>query len=153
MQVSRSRARTIRFTVALTLAIFLMGMLVYTTFSVASPERFPKQIAVAAEAGQTYRLGGRVVEGSVTRKDGVLRFAMGHPGTGDGPTVKVVYSGTVPDPFREGRDVIIDVQKGQDGTFVGQGNSLVTKCPSKFNGEAMNPDTGPIDKTAAPAGT
>jgi cytochrome c-type biogenesis protein CcmE len=154
VQVSRSRARTIRFTAALTLAIFLAGMLVYTTFSVASPERFPQQLASQAEPGKTYRLGGRVVEGSVVRKDGTLRFKMGHPGTAAGPTVTVTYAGTVPDPFREGRDVIIDVQQGEGGTFVGQGNSLVTKCPSKFNGEAMNPDgSGPVDKTAAPAGT
>lgn len=155
MQVSRSRARTVRFTVALTLAIFLAGMLVYTTFSVASPERFPKQIAKVAEPGQTYRVGGRVIDGSVSRKDGILRFEMGHPGTGVGPTIKVTYEGTVPDPFREGRDVIIDVQQAPAGgtAFIGQGNSLVTKCPSKFNGEAMNPSGGPVDKTAAPAGS
>ncbi len=46
-------------------------------------------------------------------------------------SVPVRYGGVVPDPFREGREVIV---KGElkDGTFVGQRDSLVTKCPSKF---------------------
>jgi len=43
----------------------------------------------------------------------------------------VRYAGEVPDPFREGREVIV---KGslKDGQFIGQRDSLVTKCPSKF---------------------
>jgi cytochrome c-type biogenesis protein CcmE len=40
----------------------------------------------------------------------------------------------VPDPFREGREIVIDVRKEGDG-FVGQPDSLVTKCPSKFTAE------------------
>jgi cytochrome c-type biogenesis protein CcmE len=45
--------------------------------------------------------------------------------------VPLVYSGTVPDPFREGREVIVTVQK-QGGQYVGERNSLITKCPSKY---------------------
>ena len=41
------------------------------------------------------------------------------------------YTGAVPDPFRAGREVIVTVRK-QGGTFVGERDSLVTKCPSKF---------------------
>ncbi len=63
--------------------------------------------------------------------------------------ITVVYSGTVPDTFREGRDIIIDVKQRSDGVFVGQGNSLLTKCPSKFNGAELNPDSGPVDKDTA----
>ncbi|MBJ7470549.1 MAG: cytochrome c maturation protein CcmE [Solirubrobacteraceae bacterium] len=158
MQVSRSRRRTVRFVVALTLAVALSGALVYTTFSVASPERFPSQIATAADPEQTYRVGGHVIAGSVSRKEGVLRFKLGHPGTGAGEPINVVYNGTVPDPFREGRDVIIDVKQGAGGEaaqFVGQGNSLVTKCPSKFNGEPFDQNrpagAEQVDGPAAPA--
>jgi cytochrome c-type biogenesis protein CcmE len=43
----------------------------------------------------------------------------------------VTYTGEVPDPFRDGREVIV-TGKLQDGTFVGQRDSLITKCPSKF---------------------
>lgn len=148
--VSRSRARTIRFTLALTVAIFLAGMLVYTTFSAASPERFPSQLAVTAKPEQTYRVGGRVQPDSVSRPGGILKFKLGNPGKTDGKTISISYAGTVPDTFREGRDIIIDVKRSNDGvTFVGQGNTLLTKCPSKFNGAEMNQDTGPVDKKAA----
>lgn len=152
--VSRSRARTVRFTLALAAALFLAGMLVYTTFSAASPERFPKQLAATWTAEQTYRVGGRVLDGSVTRRDGVLRFKLGHPGTGAGAPIAIEYRGTVPDPFREGRDVLIDVKRpagaADDSPWIGQANSLITKCPSKFNGEEMNPQGGPVSE---PAGT
>ncbi len=141
--MSRSRARTVRFTLALAAAIFLAGMLVYTTFSAASPERFPKQLASEWVPEQSYRVAGRVMPDSVTRKDGVLRFTVGHPGTGEGQPIAIEYRGTVPDPFREGRDVIIDVSKPAGATkadpFTGEGNSLITKCPSKFNGEEIAP--------------
>ncbi|MEH3052809.1 MAG: cytochrome c maturation protein CcmE [Patulibacter minatonensis] len=152
MQVSRSRARSVRFTFALTLAIFLGGMLVYTTFSAASPERFADQLVRHAEPDQTYRVGGRVVPGSVSRPGGILKFRMARPGRTDGVTIAVSYAGTVPDTFRAGRDIIIDVKKtpgAAKDVFEGQGNTLLTKCPSKFNGEDMNPDTGPVDKQSA----
>ena len=45
--------------------------------------------------------------------------------------IPLSYTGTVPDPFREGREVIVTVQR-QAGRFVGERNSLITKCPSKF---------------------
>jgi cytochrome c-type biogenesis protein CcmE len=41
----------------------------------------------------------------------------------------------VPDPFREGREVIV-TGRVEDGTFVAERDSLVTKCPSKFSDEA-----------------
>ena len=43
----------------------------------------------------------------------------------------VTYTGVVPDPFREGREVIVSGEL-KNGTFVAERDSLVTKCPSKF---------------------
>ena len=54
-----------------------------------------------------------------------------------GATVPVRYTGSVPDPFRDGREVIVSGQLKQ-GTFVAERDSLVTKCPSKFQ-DADNP--------------
>ena len=45
--------------------------------------------------------------------------------------IPVTYTGKVPDPFRGGREVIVN-GKMQNGTFVGERDTLVTKCPSKF---------------------
>jgi cytochrome c-type biogenesis protein CcmE len=49
-------------------------------------------------------------------------------------SVPVSYAGSVPDPFREGREVIVTVQRpaGTGSVFVGERNSLITKCPSKY---------------------
>jgi cytochrome c-type biogenesis protein CcmE len=46
-------------------------------------------------------------------------------------SVPVIYRGAVPEPFREGREVIVTVRR-QGRAFVGEKDSLVTKCPSKF---------------------
>ena len=48
-----------------------------------------------------------------------------------GKTVTVVYTGSVSDQFRAGREVSV---KGElrNGTFVAVKDSLVTKCPSKY---------------------
>jgi cytochrome c-type biogenesis protein CcmE len=41
----------------------------------------------------------------------------------------------VPDPFREGREVILTGHY-DGGQFVGDRDSLITKCPSKFQNAA-----------------
>jgi len=41
----------------------------------------------------------------------------------------------VPDPFREGREVVVTVRK-EGNQWVGEKDSLITKCPSKFKTEA-----------------
>ena len=126
-----TRKRRVRLVTALTVALFLAGALVYTTFSAASPERIPSQLSTA-QAGQSYKLGGRVVAGSVKRTADSMSFQVQDP---KGRTkVNVSYTGSVPDPFREGREVIVTVKRA-GSRFVGQPDSLVTKCPSKFQAE------------------
>ncbi len=127
-----SRKRRIRLIVALTAAICLAGALMITTFSAASPERIPSQLISGAQPGKTYKLGGKVVAGSIKRNGDTLTFRVKDPK--GGATVPVSYTGAVPDPFREGREVIVTVEK-QGGTYVGERDSLVTKCPSKFQNE------------------
>ena len=63
------------------------------------------------------------------RAGGVLDF--GVKDRAGGTTIPVSYTGTVPDPFREGREIIVTVQD-QGGRFVGERDSLITKCPSKY---------------------
>jgi len=127
-----SRKRKTRLIVALTCAVVLAGALVYTSFSAASDARQPSQLA-GAEAGKTYQLTGRVAKDSWEHKGTVHTFRV-EDRKGGGPTVNVRYVGQVPDPFREGREIVIDVRK-QGSVFEGQPDSLVTKCPSKFSAE------------------
>ena len=125
-----SNRRTIRLIVALTLAILLAGALLYTSFSAGSATVTPSQLLDRAVAGETYELTGRVAEGSWDHQGTTHTFEVENR-TGGGEPVRVTYEGSVPDPFREGREIIIDVRREGDG-FVGQKDSLVTKCPSKF---------------------
>ena len=114
---------------ALGAALLLASALVYTSFNAATEARTPSQLLQASEAGRSYELTGEVVEGSVKRDDEALRFAVRDR---EGSTsVPVQYSGVVPDPFREGREVIVSGSM-TGGTFVAERDSLVTKCPSKF---------------------
>jgi cytochrome c-type biogenesis protein CcmE len=123
------RKRTIRFIVALTCALLLAGALAYTSFSSASAATTPSQLVTSAQAGKTYQLTGKVAEGSWTQRGAVNVFRV-RDRTGS-TSVPVRYAGSVPDPFKEGREIVIDVRK-RGGVFVGQKDSLVTKCPSKF---------------------
>jgi cytochrome c-type biogenesis protein CcmE len=125
-----SRKRRIRLVTALTAAVLLAGGLVWTSFGAASETRSPSQLA-SAPAGRTYQLTGKVVPG-YTREGTVTNFRVrDRSGT---VSVPVRYAGALPDPFRGGREVIIDVRKSGD-VWVGQPDTLVTKCPSKFSAE------------------
>jgi cytochrome c-type biogenesis protein CcmE len=125
-----SRKRRIRLVVALTAAVLLAGALVYTSFSASSEAVSPSQLLRHAQAGRSYQLTGKVVPGSIRHDGAVLLFRVRDRG---GPAaVPVSYTGAVPDPFRDGREVIVTVREGAAGSFVGERDSLITKCPSKF---------------------
>ena len=118
--------------VALGAAVLLAGALVYTSFSAATEATTPSQVLASASAGRSYELTGKVVAGSVRRDGDTLRFSVRD--RAGRAAVPVRYTGVVPDPFREGREVIVSGQM-HSGTFVGERDSLVTKCPSKFSKE------------------
>jgi cytochrome c-type biogenesis protein CcmE len=124
-----SRKRKIRLVVALGAALLLAGALAYTSFSASSEAKTPSQLASGAQPGRSYELTGKVAAGSVHHEGGALFFRV-RDRSGN-TSVPVRYVGAIPDPFREGREVIVDVRK-QGSVFVGERDSLVTKCPSKF---------------------
>jgi cytochrome c-type biogenesis protein CcmE len=124
-----SRKRKVRLVIALSAAVLLAVGLVYTSFSASSEAKQPSQLLSAASGG-SYELTGKVVPGSIKHQGEQLDFRVADR---DNPSksIPVTYTGTVPDPFRDGREVIVN-GKVQDGTFVGAKDTLVTKCPSKF---------------------
>jgi cytochrome c-type biogenesis protein CcmE len=127
--VDPQRKRKIRLVVALSVAVLLAVALVYTSFSAATAAKDPSQLLSAAP-GTTYDMTGRVVKGSVRKGDEELRFRVADR-DGGGESIPVTYSGTVPDPFRGGREIVLTGEV-QNGVFVGEPDTLVTKCPSKF---------------------
>lgn len=114
---------------ALGAAVLLASALLYTSFNTATEAKTPSEVLDGADAGSSYELTGRVVAGSIERRQDGLAFEIRDR---DGSAaVPVEYAGIVPDPFREGREVIVTGEL-RNGTFVAQDDSLVTKCPSKF---------------------
>ena len=125
-----SRKRAIRLTIALTVALLLASALVYTSFAAGREELTASQLLRRARPGTAYVLAGTVLRGSVQRDGSVLRFRVRDPKLKE--SVAVRYTGEIPDPFAAGRGVLVTVREGGPGGFIGQPNSLTTKCPSKY---------------------
>jgi cytochrome c-type biogenesis protein CcmE len=126
-----SRKRRLRLVVALSAALLLAGALLYTSFSASTEASKPSDV----RPGRSYEISGKVVDGSVKHRGDALLFRIrDRDGT---RSVPVSYTGVVPDPFRDGREVIVSGRL-RGGTFVGERDSLVTKCPSKFTKKPTN---------------
>jgi cytochrome c-type biogenesis protein CcmE len=130
-----SRKRAIRLTVALTAALLLASALVYTSFAAGRDELTASQLLKRARPGDSYILAGTVLNGSVRHEGSALLFRIRDPKLR--VSVPVRYSGVVPDPFAGGRAVLVDVHQQGSG-FIGEGNSLTTKCPSKYQAQAAS---------------
>ena len=74
----------------------------------------PSQVAAQeAPLGRTFRIGGMVEKGSLKREGVEVRFVV----TDTAKSIAVVYSGALPDLFREGKGVVAQGQLGADGVF------------------------------------
>jgi cytochrome c-type biogenesis protein CcmE len=131
--VEPSKKRKIRLGVALSVAVLLAVALIYVSFNAASNTAEPTQI-MAASPGQNFEMNATVVAGTIKHKGETIDFEVEDRDGGN--TMPVSYTGVVPDPFRGGREIILTGQREQSGTFVGEPESLITKCPSKFTTNA-----------------
>ena len=125
------RKRKIRLVVALGAAVLLSAALIYTSFSASTEAKQPSELLTAAP-GERYDQTGRVVPGTVERAGSDLSFRVSD--REGGASIPVTYNGAVPDPFRGGREIILTGEV-QEGRFIGERDTLVTKCPSKFTAE------------------
>ncbi|HWE80111.1 MAG TPA: cytochrome c maturation protein CcmE [Gaiellaceae bacterium] len=130
--MARSGRSPARLVVALSIAGLLAVFLIYTALHGSTPALQPSNLA--GHAG-TVSLTGKVSEvipGSNSHTTGGLRFAL-HNINGPSPTIPIVYHGSVPDLFENGRDVNVTGQM-ENGAFVA--TALTTKCPSKYTAKA-----------------
>ncbi|WP_319779327.1 cytochrome c maturation protein CcmE [Maridesulfovibrio sp.] len=121
------------------LILFLggLGYLIYSGISQDSVYFLNVSEALAmeeSELGQA-RLFGKVAPAGIERKNGGLGVAFDLSDQKEAAkTLRVDYSGAVPDTFKEGVEVIVE------GNFVNghemfRATSLITKCPSKYEKE------------------
>ena len=123
----RSPARLV---VALGVAAVLAVFLLYTSFAGGTtPAVKPSQLG--GKSGKVELTG--IVLGPVrgdAHTSAGLHFRLRDR---DGrTTVPVVYTGVVPDLFKPSREIYLHGRM-HDGVFVGERNSLVTRCPSKYS--------------------
>src|SRR6202035_2770649 len=112
-----SRKRAIGLVVALTAALLLASALVYTSFSAGRDELTAAQLLTRAKPGQSYILAGTVLDGSVRHDGDAPLFRVRDPKLSVSALVR--YTGIVPDPFREGRGVLVTVHE-QGTQFIGE---------------------------------
>jgi cytochrome c-type biogenesis protein CcmE len=131
--VDPSRKRKIRLVTALSVAVLLAVALIYTSFSASTQAKEPSQV-LSSTPGTKTEMNGKVVPGSIKQVgEGITFEVMDRKGSTE--TMDVSYQGAVPDPFRGGREIVLTGEY-QNGTFVGEPESLITKCPSKFTTNA-----------------
>jgi len=144
-----NRKRAIRLTVALAAALLLASALIYVSFSAGRDELTAAQLLNRAKPGGQYILAGTVENGSIRHDGSTLIFSVLNPKRT--VAAQVSYTGLVPDPFAEGRPVMVNVTD-QNGKFIGQENSLTTKCPSKYQAASGSiKDTTGVPVPASPA--
>jgi cytochrome c-type biogenesis protein CcmE len=131
--MDRAKKRSIRLITTLAIALLLATALVYTSFTASTVASTPSQLLASAQPGKSYDLSGRVVTGSLVDHGQSFNFRVSD--RNGGKSIPVTYSGTVPDPFREGREVIVSGVV-RNGVFIGKPDSLITKCPSKFTNKS-----------------
>jgi cytochrome c-type biogenesis protein CcmE len=127
----------LRFLVALSLAVVLGGWLAYTSLG-GTLETYAGPGELTAQ--KTYRLNGKVAPGSPKDPAGLAQSEKGLSFTvldkeNAAQSVPVLYRGSVPDQFKDGREVVVTGTL-EGGVFVARTDSLVTLCPSKFTDRA-----------------
>ncbi len=133
----------LRFVVAIALAVMLGGGLLYYSIGGAM-ETYAGPGELTSEG--TFRLNGTVAPGAPKNPAGLAQSSDGLRFTvidkeNPGQTVQVLYRGSVPDQFKDGREVVVTGHL-QGDTFIARNDSLVTLCPSKFTDQ-------PDDQTPA----
>lgn len=100
-------------------------------------------IAKEAPIGKSFRIGGLVTEGSVQREEGstTVRFSV----TDTAETIPVVYTGILPDLFREGKGIVAQGKISANGIF--QADEVLAKHDENY----MPPEAAEALEQAAKA--
>jgi cytochrome c-type biogenesis protein CcmE len=98
----------------------------------------PTQVAAKeAPMDRTFRIGGLVQEGTLQRDGLTVRFIV----TDTAASIPVVYTGVLPDLFKEGKGCVAQGKIGADGVF--QAEQVLAKHDENY----MPPEAGKaIDK-------
>lgn len=88
-------------------------------------------------SARVVRVAGNVVPNTIVKNDQTQVIHFSIQDTTAASAMPVVYSGTVPDIFKAGIQVVVEGKLGADGVFHAQ--NLLAKCPSKFQSATPPP--------------
>ncbi|NTU70707.1 MAG: cytochrome c maturation protein CcmE [Coriobacteriia bacterium] len=127
----RARIRLIGVTAAILIAV--AAMVYYTGGKQGAYEADIAAITTDKSlVGEQVKVGGTVVAGSWDKKSNPMRFTIRgeQDSANTGPTLKVVYTGTVPATFGDGVVAIVTGKIDDQGVLTA--GDMITKCPSKY---------------------
>jgi cytochrome c-type biogenesis protein CcmE len=125
------QASPARLLIALSVAAVLAVFLLYTSIAGGgNPSIRPSQLP--GHMGKV-QLAGKVLGPVRGDAHGTgLRFQLRDVSGDRSTAVPIVYTGSVPDQFKAGRDIVLD-GRVRNGVFVAEPGSMITKCPSKYS--------------------
>lgn len=121
-------------------AIAILGAVIYLVFVNTQANAVyymtvPELKSCKTCTTQSVRVEGIVQQGSIVHNDSnqLVGFVIAE----GSQKLSVNYSGVVPDIFRPGADVVVEGRYTGQGPF--QAQTLLTKCPSKFQAATPTP--------------
>ena len=113
--MTRKQRRATMIAGAVAIVALAAGLVLFALRDKITYFKTPSDVATKpVPAGQRFRLGGLVAEGSVRRGQGQdVEFGV----TDTLKTLTVVYRGVLPDLFREGQGVVTEGRLDADGRF------------------------------------
>lgn len=128
---TRRRGARKRMLVSFLIILGALGYMIYS--AIASNSEYYLTVsevqAMGAQIQQSQvKIGGDVVDGTITweRGSNTVRFTI----TDGKQTMRVSYTGVVPDSFQPGAQVILEGKVQGDGSFVA--TTMLAKCASKY---------------------
>jgi len=128
-----------------------ISLVVGSSFSAGQYYRTVGEVVAAGDrhVGETFRLAGSVVEGSISLTPGPAPDYTFSLTDGTGGLLTVHYPRTVPDAFTDGVDVVAEGRLVRADRF--EAAQVIAKCPSKYEGHLDPEDVR--RKEAEAAGT
>jgi cytochrome c-type biogenesis protein CcmE len=118
--------------IALSVAAALAVFILYTSVAGAGTPQLQPSDLPSHSRGDVMLVGTVVARSGDAHSPAGLHFVLKDAkGNHTAARVPVRYTGSVPDLFRVGREVVVEGSL-QHGTFVSKPGTLSTKCPSKY---------------------
>ncbi len=119
------------------LGLFLLGVGYLMFAGISENSQYflnvSEALAMPSDKLQSARLFGTVKSEGIAKQSNGVTFHLEDKDNA-AKTLRVVYEGAVPDTFKAGAEVIVEGKfQGNDSTF--KAESLMTKCPSKYQKE------------------